>query len=99
MGVLRFHCGEILARRRFSAGAVSMLPTVGVLSSMNEITPCNMEATDHAGTCRGKACPQGVRGAVAQMRRRQQRAARTQVSGWKSLIERQRRVLVLNRPL
>ncbi len=53
MAVLRFHCGEIRASRRFSAGEVSTLPTVGVASSMNEITPCNMEATDQAGTCRG----------------------------------------------
>ena len=53
MAVFRFHCGEIRASRRFSAGEVSTLPTVGVASSMNEMTPCNMEATDQAGTCRG----------------------------------------------
>ena len=52
MAVFRFHCGEIRASRRFSAGEVSTLPTVGVASSMNEMTPCNMDATDQAGTCR-----------------------------------------------
>jgi len=72
MGDLRLNACEANASRLRSASLVSMLPTVGVASSMKESTPLRIEATDHAGT---------------------------HVSGWKSLMERHRRVFVAKRPL
>ena len=44
-------CGIVLSWRSLEAHVGEQgRATVGVPSSMNEMTPCKIEATDHAGT-------------------------------------------------
>eukprot|EP00732_Lithocolla_globosa_P005123 Lithocolla_globosa_v1_NODE_5090_length_1307_cov_19.570288.p3 type:complete len:127 gc:universal NODE_5090_length_1307_cov_19.570288:686-1066(+) len=70
-GFSKFHWMDLTAYARLVGSGRSMLPVVGVSSSINDSRPVRIEATLHVGF---------------------------HVPGWKSLIERQRRVLVLKRP-
>ena len=98
MGVFRLKAWEATARRRRSARDVSMEPTV----LRHTWRGGGLHTRGGGYTCVRLACAYGVDSSMNEstpLRMEETDQAGTHVSGWKSLIERQRRVFVLKRPL